>query len=207
MAANGLRTQRNDHAYFCVDDSLPFYLKMITLDPTATSELTARAKAISGIKDSFSCLDVDLLGLKVAFDAAWIWRETNQQSMPADWVRIKTAHDISKWHQSWMGNGSPTDKVIFPPKCLKNPNLAFFARVLGTKIEAGCIANLSSRVVGMSNVFSANPSDPSLFEQASSAVGSFGNGRPVVGYEHGADLDAATSAGFQTVGPLRVLIR
>lgn len=207
MAANRVRTKRDDIAFFCIDNPLPFYPKLITLDPTATSELTSRINGITGIKDSFSSLNAKALGLKVAFDASWIWREVNRQSMPSKWVHIENAHDLGEWHQAWRGEGSPTDQVIFTPECLKNPTLAFLARISGSKIEAGCIANLSENVVGMSNVFSKISNDQSLYQGALSAVSTIGNGRPVVGYEHGADLEAAISAGFNVIGPLRVLIR
>ncbi|MEP4194454.1 MAG: hypothetical protein ABJL99_02345 [Aliishimia sp.] len=207
MAANGLRTERNENAYICIDDPLPYYPKMITLNPIATDELNERAKGLSGVKDSFSCLDVDLVGMQVAFDATWIWSETKQQTMPAKWRRIENAHDLAKWHKAWGGDGSQTDTEIFTPECLKDPNLAFFARLSGMTMEAGCIANLSEAVVGMSNVFSAISNDQSLFGDALSAVSTVGIGRPVVGYERGADLEAATSVGFQPIGSLRLLIR
>lgn len=207
MAANGVRTERDDIAFFCSDDPLPYYPKLITLDPSATSKLNMRAKGISVIKDSFSSLDADALGLKVAFDASWIWCEANQQTIPTKWVHIENAHDLTEWHQVWRGDGSLTEQVIFPPECLEDPKLAFLARVSGRTIVAGCIANLSESVVGISNVFSKIPNDQLLYEEALSAVFTLGNDRPVVGYEHGADLEAATSTGFQAVGPLRVLVR
>ena len=114
---------------------------------------------------------------------------------------------LSDWHQAWRSAGSPTDQVIFTPECLENPDLAFFGRLSGTTIEAGCIANLSRDVVGMSNVFSTTPNDQLLYEEALSAVSAVGGSLPIVGYENGVDLDAARPAGFQLVGQLRVLIR
>ena len=117
MTANGVRTERDDIAFFCIDSPLPYYPKLVTLDPTATSELSARINGISGIKDSFSLLDADSLGLKVAFDASWIWCEANQQAMPTKWVGIENAHDLTEWHQAWRGDGSLKDQVIFPPEC------------------------------------------------------------------------------------------
>ncbi len=207
MAANGVRTERDDIAFVCIDDPLPYYPKLVTLDPAATSKLNVRAKGFSVIKDSFSSLDAYALGLKVAFDASWIWCAANQQTMPTKWVRIENAHDLMEWQQAWHGDGAQKDKVIFPPECLENPNLAFFARRSGRTIEAGCITNLSESVIGLSNVFSRSPNDQSLYEEALSAAFTIGNDRPVVGYEHGADLEAASSAGFKVVGPLRVLIR
>ncbi|MEP5759833.1 MAG: hypothetical protein ABJ327_11130 [Litoreibacter sp.] len=206
MAANEIRTERDEIAYFCIDDPPPYYPKMVTLDPEATRELNVRAKGASVIKDSFSCLDVDSLGVNVAFDASWIWCEIKQHALPANWVRIETAHDLMAWHQAWCGDDSSMDQLVFTPRCLENNSLAFLARLSGTRIEAGCIANLSEDVIGISNVFSTVLNDQSYYEEALSVVSMVGNGRPVVGYERGTSLQAATSAGFQVVGPLRVLM-
>ena len=207
MAANGIRTERDEIAYRCIDKPLPYYPKLVTLAPVATDELNARCKGVSGIKDSFSCLDVDALGLRVAFNASWIWCDAQQRDMPDKWVRIEHAEVLLDWHRAWRGDDAPTELEIFPFACLENPELAFFARLSSTQVEAGCVANLSNEAIGISNVFSSISNDKQLYEEALAAVGTVDNERPVVGYEHGADLDAACRAGFEPIGPLRVLIR
>ena len=206
MAANGLRTERDNLAYCCIDMPLPFYPKIVTLEPTATSELNARISGHSGIKDSFSCLDEIALGLRVAFDASWIWSGAQSQELSTQWVRIDSPNSLLRWHIAWNGNNE-LDQVIFPPQCLNDPNLVFLARISGTNIEAGCLANLSTDVIGMSNVFTTKESDESLYSDALTAVSSVGEGLPVVGYEKGDDLNCACTAGFQVVGPLRILVR
>lgn len=213
MNANDKRCQRDQLAFLCMDDPLPYYPKMVSLDPNATAELEARilethkmGQRVDSVKDSFSCIDADALGFKVLFEASWIWFDAERQVMPTDWVRINSAADLSDWHSAW-NEGSPADQVIFPPACLNDPSLAFLARRKGTIIEAGCIANLSENAVGLSNVFSVYPDQQQLFEEASSAVSAFGDGRPVVGYEQDDSLAAALSIGFREVGPLRVLLR
>ena len=80
-------------------------------------------------------------------------------------------------------------------------------RISGTNIEAGCLANLSTDVIGMSNVFTTKESDEGLYSGALAAVSSVGGGLSVAGYEQGYDLDCACAAGFQVVGPLRILVR
>lgn len=214
LNANGKRFERDKVAFLCLDDPLPYYPKMVSLDPTATAELEARIRnkhemgqIVDSVKDSFSGMDADALGLMVLFEASWIWCDAERQNMPADWVRIDNAADLSDWHTAWSGDSSPADQMIFPSACLNDPNLAFLARRKGTTVEAGCVANLSENAVGLSNVFSVHPNQQRLFEEALPAVSAFGNGRPVVGYEQGDSLAAALSIGFREVGPLRVLLR
>lgn len=206
MAANGLRTERDSLAYFCIDMPLPFYPKIVTLEPTAASELNARISGHSGIKDSFSCLDETALGLRVAFEASWIWSGVQSQKLPTQWGRIDSPNGLLRWHAAWNCNNE-SDQVIFPPQCLNDPNLFFLARLSGANIEAGCLANLSADVIGMSNVFTTQESDERLYSDALAAVSSVGEGLPVAGYEQGDDLNCACAAGFQVVGPLRILVR
>lgn len=113
MAANGLRTERDSLAYFCIDMPLPYYPKIVTHEPTAASELDARISGHSGIKDSFSCLDVTALGLRVAFEASWIWSGTESQKLPNQWGRIDSPNGLLQWHTAWNGNNE-LDQMIFP---------------------------------------------------------------------------------------------
>jgi hypothetical protein len=165
-----------------------------------------RAKGIGVIKDSFLSLDADALGLKVAFDASWIWSGAQSQKLPNHWIRMDSPNGLLRWHKAW-NNHNELDNLIFPPHCLNDPNLFFLARISGTNIEAGCLANLSTDVVGISNVFSTQANDSRLFSEAIAAVSSVGGGLPVAGYEQGDDLDCACAAGSEVVGPLRILVR
>ncbi len=207
MAAHRVRTQRDSAAFLCLDPPPPFYPEMITLDPNAHHTCDTHARTKHTVKDSFASLDADALGLHVAIEATWIWCASKPAEMPTNWVHITSASDLSVWHQAWRGGDVPADQVIFTNACLDDPNLAFIARVSGSTIEAGCVANISSDVIGLSNVFSADTNDAAVYEQALAAVSTFSKGRPVVGYEQGKDLESACLAGFQQVGPLRVLIR
>jgi hypothetical protein len=214
MTANGKRFERDQLAFLCLDDPLPYYPKMVSLDPNATAELEARIRdphgkyhRVDSVKDSFASMDTSALGLMVLFKASWIWCEAERRDIPPGWVRIDNAADLSDWHSAWSGDNSSADQVIFPAACLNDPSLAFLARRNGTIVEAGCVANLSENAVGLSNVFSVHSSQQQLFDEALSAVSAFGGGRPVVGYEQGDSLAAALSVSFRDVGPLRVLLR
>ena len=42
MASHDLRTTRTTAAYLCIDDPLPYYPKMVTLDEQASAEVMSR---------------------------------------------------------------------------------------------------------------------------------------------------------------------
>ena len=70
----------------------------------------------------------------------------------------------------------------------------------------GAIANQSDRVVGLSNIFGPAGQALGTFAGAVAMAGQVFAGLPLVGYESGADLAAAQSAGFSAIGPLRVWV-
>ena len=80
MAASGVSTERDELVYFCIDTPLPYYPKIVTLEPSSSSELNYRVRGHSGIKDSFSCLDRDALDLRIAFEASWIWADAGPEN-------------------------------------------------------------------------------------------------------------------------------
>lgn len=212
LTAHGLPFQRDEAAFVCLDDPPPYYSHITTLDPDAAAaqtafvhQLRAEGRVVRGVKDGFAMLDPDALGLRVLFDASWTWRAGRAEDMPPGWTRIGTTGDLALWHDAWRV-GCPTDHVVFPPACLDDPALAFLARRGADGIEAGCLANLSGTVVGLSNVFVAHGVPPA-YPEAARAASAFGEGRPVVGYESGPALGHARAAGFEETGPLRVLVR
>ena len=63
---------------------------------------------------------------------------------------------------------------------------------------------LGAGVVGVGNVWSGGPG---VWETLSAAASRLFPGRPLSGYEQGADLAEAVAAGFAPVGRLRVWVR
>jgi len=92
----------------------------------------------------------------------------------------------------------------FRPALLSSPAVQFLAGRDTEKIVAGAIANHSGPVVGVSNVFTAGMDVNSVWVGLAAALAEIFPGVSLVGYEHGADLAAALSAGFTAIGPLRV---
>jgi len=90
---------------------------------------------------------------------------------------------------------------------LEDPTVRILERRDGDHVLAGAIASRSGRVVGVSNVFTLAEPPDEVWSQLSDLVSRCFPGLPLVGYEQGADLAAARSAGFSVIGPLRVWVR
>jgi hypothetical protein len=183
----------------------PYYSHAVILDPNHGSELLDRLHTLQadfpdgiGVKDSFRTLDLSQIGLEILFQAEWIWAETIAIPSAAEWQRITNPKDLLAWETAWNGT-SPTATRIFSDSLLSNPDIAFWGRESGQGFDAGCIANLSEQVVGISNVFGVN-----AYYEAAYQVSRFGQGRAVVGYERDDTLVAALSAGFEAMCGLRV---
>ena len=90
---------------------------------------------------------------------------------------------------------------------LTNPEIVFIAAYQDQSLVAGAIANRTTDVVGLSNVF-APSDDPLPFWGGCVAMAQeYFPGAPVVGYERGPELTVAQEVGFETLQPLKVWIR
>lgn len=200
--AQGLRFARLPDGFAALDPPSPFYGHGVVTRPGGAAGLLARLERTFGartaIKDSFC--EIDEARRRVLFEAQWIWRAA--EGPESDWRRIDTPALLAAWEGAW-GATSPTEQRMFPDTCLTDPGLAFFGRIEAGRVTAGCFVNRSAEVVGLSNVFGDGPE---TFAEAAASAESFGAGRPIVGYERGADLEAAQKAGFETIGALRVLV-
>ncbi|KIT16662.1 hypothetical protein [Jannaschia aquimarina] len=205
--AHGLRFERDDRLLRCLDAPPPFYPGIVTLHPDVDPDeiLGLAGRGAVAIKDSFATLDPTPLGCVVLSEACWIECDPCAGAMPEGWGRVEDPAAFSAWRRTWRGDAGPDADCVFPDPCLEAPDLAFLARWEGARMRAGCLANLSEAVVGLSNVFGLGQ-DPSGFAQALHAAGSFGGARTVVGYENGDRLTAARAAGFREIGCLRILV-
>ncbi len=209
---HGLRYKKLPFSFVGIDRPPPYYSNLTVLQPghgvEIVSELTHLANSISpvlGLKDSFNELTLAENGFTTLFEASWIWREPRLAAMPDEWSVIGSPSRLRLWERSWNANGSPADRRLFPDTILERGNTFFLGLEHQGRYIAGCIGNLSDDCIGLSNVFSETPS-AKRFSEAADAVGSIASDRPIVGYERGQDVDFAISAGFETVGTLRVLI-
>lgn len=197
------------------DHPPPYHSNAMTLEPSpvdaqvaAIRELRSELPGPWSIKDSFAALDLGPLGFEPLFDAEWISRDPSpmlRSSVGDDvWRQVTTIAELDPWEAAWRENGSPADRPVFVPALLADPTLALFGAYRGETLVAGCAANRSADAVGFSNFFVADGDDEPLAAGGTAAVGQFGHGLPVVGYERGTALDRARRMGFEAVGPLRV---
>ncbi|MEP2533305.1 hypothetical protein [Shimia sp.] len=211
FAAHRLQFKRLPYAFVGLDTAPPYYSNMTITSPepwdailSELARLSARFGGKLGIKDSFCQLDLQTHGFKVLFEASWIWRDPKPSKMPDGWAVVSEATHLELWEDGWRRNGSPTDQRMFPETLLDRKDVCFLGRLDQNRFVAGCIVNRSEGCLGLSNVFSENPTG-AQFGDAVNAAASMDERCALVGYESGADLTFAIQNEFQTVGNLRIL--
>src|SRR3954447_3253672 len=212
---HGLSAASADGLWSSPDEVPPYYSNAMTLVPSPVEPQIAALRHLEStldrpwsVKDSFATLDLASLGFEALFDAEWIWRDptpaTQTNADDVAWRRVTTEPVLAEWERGWRDNGSPTARPVFLPALLADPSIALFGAYRGDSLVGGCAANVSSEAVGFSNYFAAEGAAESIIAGALAAVGKFGAGLPVVGFEGGEGLDRARRIGFRPVGPLRV---
>jgi hypothetical protein len=172
------------------------------------------AGAACGVKDSFQCLSLEGLGLKVLFHATWIFRPASSPAPKEDgelsWRVVGTAAELQLWERTWRGvhdnADAPERTEVFLPSMLCNPDFRFLLGQRRGEAVATAALNHSRHAVGLSNVFCATEEPARLFPGCVRLASSTFPGLPLVGYERGEDLVAATAAGFEAVHGLSVWV-
>jgi hypothetical protein len=209
-ATHGITGHFDADAWISPRRTPPMYPDAVTLTADVSAEmLLSRIErgAGSSVKDSFATLDLAGAGFDVLFDAVWIVRPAHLP-LPTvrsglAWERVDRPEDLRAWSVD-HGAGS-----IISPALLDEPSVAILAgRDRDGRRIAGAIATERDAAVGISNVFAAgddaDAAFASAFVNATAAIAERFPTRPIVGYLSDTRLDAATAAGFATVGPLRV---
>jgi hypothetical protein len=113
---------------------------------------------------------------------------------------------LSAWERSWVGEdakaAAPRPPRVFMPHLLADEDIAFVSVQGKEGRVGGGILNRGADVVGLSNLFGSHIDR--VWRSLIAMAGEMFLGLPLVGYEHGDDLAAAKSAGFETIGPLRI---
>ena len=213
FSVHGLPYERLHHGVLVKADPPPYYSNLTIAQPNhfdavkrTWGSIAARSHGSIVMKDSFCEVEPAKHGFKELFRAQWIWRPACRAVLPSGWGTIQSSDDLELWEACWKEAGSPCDERVFPAAILDRKDVQVFGQWDKGRIIAGCIANLSVDVIGLSNVFALNPSS-SGFAHAADAVASLDETRPVVGYESGDALDWASACGFDQVGELRILIQ
>ncbi|MFD0357907.1 hypothetical protein ACFVHW_29855 [Streptomyces sp. NPDC127110] len=188
----------------------PLYPDAVTLTPGATAaEVLAGVDTTTpgcSVKDSFAVLDLAPAGFEVLFEAQWIHRPAGAAS-PArgrlEWDELEAPGELAAWESAWDGDGGESTGLFH--EGLLREGVVFLAGRDGSRITAGAILSTGGGVVGVSNVFAHDDADAdAAWAAALDAAARHWPELPVVGYEHGEDLDTAVRAGFTALGPLRI---
>lgn len=191
----------------------PLYPDAVTLDGAVPAERVLRPVDTGSpgcsVKDSFADLDLAGDGFEVLFEAQWIHRPAGAPVPAAgpsapQWSEVGDAAELAAWEAAWDGEESTR---LFKPSLLGG-DTAFLAGRAGGRIVAGAALHTDGGVVGVSNLFARDGAGAdTAWAGALAATAARRPDLPVVGYEHGEDLDTALRAGFTAVGPLRVWLR
>ena len=191
-----------DDAWTTAIRSPMFYPDAVTLAPGEVSVLD-RIDTSPGcsIKDSFATLAPS--GFSKLFDAEWIARPpaAAASTYTFEWSMIGSPIELAAFDEAFGGSD------LFIPALLQSPQVAVFAGRHSDRVVAGCVANISGPVVGLSNVFGPEDVLAAVWVDVVGAVAARFPDMPIVGYERELDLDAAKSCGFEPIGPLRVWYR
>jgi hypothetical protein len=96
---------------------------------------------------------------------------------------------------------------VFGPVLLDDPAVTILMARDGQGVSAGAIGYHSRSVVGVSNLFTTTADIDQAWAGAIAVISAQDPDLPLVGYENGASLRAARSAGFVSVGSLRVWLK
>ena len=134
------------------------------------------------------------------FEATWVRRAAAGAGSAStlDWLGVQTPAELEQWSE---GHGLD----VFLPALLDSNDLRFYGT--GSADGAGFALNRSGGVVGVSNVFAGSADLVTVWSDLIVVAASMYPRFNLVGYELGADLQAALIAGFAGIGPLRVWMR
>ncbi|MFI5913309.1 hypothetical protein [Dactylosporangium sp. NPDC051541] len=208
--SHGIAGTFGDSAWCSARRPPPYFPDAVTLRPDAVPAdfLPAidTASPASSIKDSFAALDLTADGYTELFSAQWIHRAAGLPVPPAPALRVSpvvTESRLGDWQAAWHGGAGAPD--VFRPALLEDPAVVVLAVRDGEALAGGVVLTRGADVVGLSNLFATGRGDvAAVWSAAISAAAERYPGMPLVGYEHGADLEPAIAAGFVTLGALRV---
>ncbi|MFJ4848607.1 MULTISPECIES: hypothetical protein [unclassified Streptomyces] len=207
--SHGLAGEFGSQAWAVPSRPPRYYPDAVTLvrgaDAAALVDRIDTAAPGACVKDSFADLDLTGAGFKVLFEAQWIHRPASAPHTAPDlaWDVVGSPDTLRAWALAWDDGDGDAD--LFRPELLDDPATSVLAgRSADGRVAAGAVASRNGHVVGVSNVFAVDGGADRAWPVVLDAVHRLFPALPVVGYEHGADLDAAVRHGFEAVGPLRV---
>lgn len=205
--SHGLPTRWDDAAWTVARRSPESYPDAVTLRPDASVDALLAAVDVGpgcSVKDSFACLDLGDQEFEPLFEAHWIGRTDDGPARTAElsFATVTTPTGLAEWCATFGGRTTLRETL------LDEPEVRFLhGRSADGDAQVGAIVNRAAGAAGITNVISVGISAGDAWpELAAAAAGCF-PGLPLVGYEHGGDLDAALEAGFSELGRLRIWLR
>lgn len=219
--AHGVPGEHHDDYWINRRTMPPYMSNLVTLsgDSGRAAQVAAIRSLIDtnagyGVKDSFRCLTLSELGLRVLFHATWIFRPEGGQGPNDDgalaWRVVRTSRELQAWERIWRGVGDNAEArqhtAVFPPSLLHRSDFRFLLGERGGEAVATVALNRTAHAVGLSNVFGPTEEPGQLFPGCVRLACSLFPGLPLVGYERGTHLVAARAAGFEAVHGLTVWV-
>ena len=204
-AAHGVGSIMRDGMWSALSPPPRLHSDVVVVEPDVTVDQVLhrmRGRPHGGFKDSFAATDAPD-GMELLFSASWLHREPAQRSAAgarSHWSAVTTAAQLAEWTALHDTTG------VLLPVLLQRANFTILARYVDGRIVAGAVARLGSGVVDVSNVY-AVPGRSVDWAELAAAIATYFPDRPLVGYEQGDALTAATDGGFVPIGELRVWVR
>jgi len=190
-----------------------YYPNLVTLAPTVAEQdilvLTEKRDYSVSVKDSFAILDLAPYGFQRLFQAQWIFRPATTERREIaglQWRRITAERELLRWEEVWSQLSSSPNR-LFLPTLLDDADVCIVAAYRENQMVAGAIANKTTGVVGISNVFTPEHEAERYWEGLSGLIAAHYPTLPIVGYEHDESLITALNVGFTVLGPLRVWLK
>ena len=199
--SHGIKTSFGPDLWVAAERAPTLYPDAVTLREQVAEEavLTAIAPGPgASVKDSYATLDLARHGFDELFEARWITHDPSSAHSNSNWTIVATTEALAEWTEAADLSSTLT------PDLLRHPDVRFLAAHDRHGVSAGAVANLTSPVVGVSNVFVTTIGEDEAWAAIPAAVNTAFPSAALVGYEHGTGLHAAIAAGFSELGPLRV---
>ena len=204
--AHGVAGRFDDDAWWSGVRTPPLHPDAVTLVRRADAgAILARVEAGPGcsVKDSFGDLDLTGDGFEILFRAEWLCLEHAEAPTPA-WSVVGVGRRRSRIGRQRGASRPPRARSSVLP--FADEAVAVLARHDADRIAAGAVANPGAGVIGLSNVFDGSDDLASAYRDAAGAAQALWGPAPVVGYESGAEREAARQAGFVSIGELAVWV-
>jgi hypothetical protein len=182
----------------------PLFPDAVTLRPgvsaTDLGDVVADRRTRS-VKDSFADVDLEPYGSRSLFVARWLGRPSPDAGNMKEWTTVADQAGLASWCSA-----AELPQAL-PVALLGDCSVTVLAARLHGHLSSGAMLTRGAGVVGLSNVFAEDGDSRSIWYDLLAVIGRYAPGLPVVGYEHGANRDAALDAGSDDPGPLRVWTR